>query len=199
MASAPTMLERLSDEDGAHFEAVKALLDKAGVAYELDATLVRGLDYYTRTVFEFESEALGAQAALGGGGRYDGLVEELGGPPTPAIGWAAGIERILLALGEPEPPRPVDVFIVAPDGQRERALELATVARRAGVCADLDLADRSHKGQMKQADRSGAPRAVILDEQGGATLRDMATGEERELDLSDPFAEIERERERDAG
>jgi histidyl-tRNA synthetase len=197
MASAPTMLERLEGDDAEHFEAVKRLLDDAGVAYELDASLVRGLDYYTRTVFEFESEALGAQAALGGGGRYDGLVEALGGPATPAIGWAAGIERIMLALGEPEPPRPIDVFVVAPDGRREEALRLATVARRAGVCVDLDLAERSHKGQMRQADRSGAPRAVILNEDGSATLRQMQTGEERELDLDDPLGEIERERRRD--
>jgi histidyl-tRNA synthetase len=198
MASAPTMLDRLDDADAEHFEAVKRLLDAAGVGYELDGTLVRGLDYYTRTVFEFESDALGAQAALGGGGRYDGLVEELGGPPTPAIGWAAGIERILLAMGEEEPRRPIDVFIVAADGRREQALELATTARRAGVCVDLDLAERSHKGQMRQADRSGAPRTVILNEDGSAMLRRMESGEERELDLTDPLAEIERERERDA-
>ena len=106
MAGAPTMLDRLDGEDAEHFEAVERLLDEAGLDYELDGTLVRGLDYYTRTVFEFESEALGAQPALGGGGRYDGLVEELGGPPTPAVGWAAGIERILLALGEAPPAQP---------------------------------------------------------------------------------------------
>jgi histidyl-tRNA synthetase len=199
VANAPTMLDRLDNDDAEHFEAVKRLLDAAGIAYELDGTLVRGLDYYTRTVFEFESDALGAQAALGGGGRYDGLVEELGGPPTPAVGWAAGIDRILLAMREQPPPRPIDVFIVATDGRREQALELATTARRAGVCVDLDLADRSHKGQMKQADRSGAPRAVILNEDGSATLRHMETGEERELDLADPLAEIERERATEAG
>jgi histidyl-tRNA synthetase len=198
MREAPTILDRLGDDDAEQFEAVKRLLDDANVTYELDGTLVRGLDYYTRTVFEFESDALGAQAALGGGGRYDGLVEELGGPPTPAVGWAAGIDRILLALGEgPEPPG-IDVFIVAAENQRERALELATLGRREGICVDLDLAGRSHKGQMKQADRSGAPRTVILAEGGSAVLRRMDTGEERELDLSDVRAEIEREREADA-
>ena len=103
MAAAPTMLERLDDADAEHFDEVRRLLDHAGVDYELDGTLVRGLDYYTRTVFEFESGRLGAQAALGGGGRYDGLVEQLGGPATPGCGWAAGIERILLALDEPAP------------------------------------------------------------------------------------------------
>ena len=199
LASAPTMLDRLDDDDAEHFEAVKRLLDAAGIAYELDGTLVRGLDYYTRTVFEFESDALGAQSALGGGGRYDGLVEELGGPPTPAVGWAAGIDRILLAMGEQPLPRPIDVFIVATEGRREQALELATTARRAGVCVDLDLAERSHKGQMKQADRSGAPRTVILNDDGSATLRHMETGDERELDLTDPLAEIERERATEAG
>ena len=199
MAGAPTMLDRLEDDDAEHFEAVKRLLDNAGVAYELDGMLVRGLDYYTRTVFEFESEALGAQAAIGGGGRYDGLVEQLGGPATPAVGWAAGIERILLAMSGAPPPQPIDVFIVAADQQRERALDLATTARRAGVCVDLDLAGRSEKGQMKQADRSGADRAVILREDGSAHLRHMRTGEQRELDLSDVEGEIERERRAEAG
>ena len=97
MQSAPRLLEHLSPEDAAHFAEVRALLDEAGVAYEIDPTLVRGLDYYTRTVFELTSEKLGAQSGVGGGGRYDGLVAELGGPPTPGMGWAAGIERILLA------------------------------------------------------------------------------------------------------
>jgi histidyl-tRNA synthetase len=101
MAGAPQLLDYLSEEDAEHFAEVRELLDAAGVAYELDATLVRGLDYYTRTVFEFTSAALGAQSGVGGGGRYDGLVEQLGGPPTPGMGWAAGVERILLAGVEP--------------------------------------------------------------------------------------------------
>ena len=194
MRDAPTILDRLSDEDAQHFEVVRRLLDEAGVAYVLDPTLVRGLDYYTRTVFEFTSSSLGAQSALGGGGRYDGLVSELGGPEVPAVGWAAGIERILLALdAPPEPPR-LDAFIVAPESQRERALALTTTARRAGARVDLDLADRSEKGQMKQANRSGAERAVILAEDGNARLRDMTTGEERPLDPSDLPGELERER-----
>jgi len=194
MRGAPTILDRLSDSDAEHFEAVKRLLDEAGVAYVLDPTLVRGLDYYTRTVFEFTSNALGAQSALGGGGRYDGLVAELGGPEVPAIGWAAGIERILLALDAPVEEAPLDAFIVAPESQRERALVVATEARRAGACVDLDLAGRSEKGQMKQADRSGADRAVILSDDGTARLRDMRTGADRPLDLDDIVGEIERER-----
>ena len=196
MEGAPTMLDRLDADDAEHFEAVKRAVDDAGVEYVLDGTLVRGLDYYTRTVFEFTSDSLGAQSALGGGGRYDGLVAELGGPETPAVGWAAGIERILLALGEADDAPALDAFIVAPDGQRERALSLATEARRAGACVDLDLAGRSEKGQMKQADRSGARRAVILAEDGSAKLRDMTTGDERPLDLDDLAGEIERERQK---
>ena len=194
MEGAPTMLDRLDPEDAEHFEAVKRAVSDAGVEYVLDGTLVRGLDYYTRTVFEFTSDQLGAQSALGGGGRYDGLVAELGGPETPGVGWAAGIERILLALGEVGDAPSLDAFIVAPDGQRERALSLATAARRAGASIDLDLAGRSEKGQMKQADRSGARRAVILAEDGSAKIRDMKTGEERPFDLGEIAAEVERER-----
>ena len=183
MAGAPRMLDRLAEADAEHFAEVRAQLDRAGVGYEVDGTLVRGLDYYTRTVFEFESDRLGAQAALGGGGRYDRLVAEIGGPDVGACGWAAGIERILLAMAEaPEPP-PAEVFVAAADGQRERALALVVELRRAGMAADLDLADRSVKGQMKQADRVGASRTVILDEDGTAALRDMASGEQRALDV----------------
>jgi len=183
MAEAPTMLERLDGEDKEHFEEVCRLLEHAGVAYELDPTLVRGLDYYTRTVFEFTCDELGAQSGVGGGGRYDGLVAELGGPETPAVGWAAGIERILLALGEEPKVTPLDVFVVAADGQRERAMAAVTELRRAGFRADLDLAGRSLKGQMKQADRSGAKRAVVIDEDGTTRLRDMETGEQEEIAL----------------
>jgi histidyl-tRNA synthetase len=112
MASAPRLLEHLSDDDADHFGEVRELLDAAGLAYELDGTLVRGLDYYTRTVFEFTSAALGAQSGVGGGGRYDGLVEHLGGPPTPGMGWAAGVERILLAGDSPPGAlSPVELFV----------------------------------------------------------------------------------------
>jgi histidyl-tRNA synthetase len=135
-------------------------------------------------VFEFESDRLGAQAALGGGGRYDDLAEQLGGPPTPACGWAAGIERILLALDERAGAPAIDVFVAAPSSLRERAFALVRELRRAGLRADLDLAERSLKGQMKQADRLGARAAIVLDEEGPAQLRDMATGEQRELDLA---------------
>jgi histidyl-tRNA synthetase len=181
MAEAPKMLDRLDPGDADHFEQVRALLERGGVAYDLDPTLVRGLDYYTRTVFEFESERLGAQSGVGGGGRYDALIEQLGGPATPAAGWALGVERIALALGEQEPPERSLVFIVADDERRERALALATELRRAGVAAHLDLAQRSAKGQMKQADRAGARYALILEGDAQPQLRDMESGEQREV------------------
>jgi histidyl-tRNA synthetase len=190
MANAPTMLDRLKGEDAEQFAAVRELLDQAGVEYTVDATMVRGLDYYTRTVFEFHCDRLGAQSQVAGGGRYDGLIELLGGSPTPATGWAAGIERVLLALEE-EPAEPrVDVFVAAPDGQRRRAFALVRELRRAGLRADLDLAGRAIKGQMRQADRVGALRTVILDEDGSAQVRDMSSGEQRELDLARAVEEL---------
>ena len=190
MAVAPTMLERLDEADAEHFGEVRRLLDHAGVDYELDGTLVRGLDYYTRTVFEFESGRLGAQAALGGGGRYDGLVEALGGPAAAGCGWAAGVERILLALDEPAPQPEADVFVAAPDEHRERAFLLVGELRRAGMRAELDLAGRSLKGQMKQADRVGARAAIVLDESGSAQVRDMQSGEQRPIELDRAIEEL---------
>jgi len=184
MAGAPTMLERLDGEDADHFAEVRALLDERGVAYELDATLVRGLDYYNRTVFEYDCARLGAQSGVGGGGRYDGLVELLGGPPTPAVGWAAGIERILLAMGETDEGAPLEVFVVTTE-LRQRAFAIVGELRAAGIGADLDLAGRSFKGQMKQADRSGAEVALILEADGAVKLRNMSSGEQRELSPGD--------------
>src|SRR5262245_27084855 len=163
MAGAPRLLDRLDEADADHFAAVREQLDRNGVAYEIDPTLVRGLDYYTRTVFEFECERLGAQSGIGGGGRYDGLVEQLGGPRTPGCGWALGVDRIALALeaaGQAAEPERRGVFVVAEDGERETALVLVTELRRAGIRADLDLAGRAVRGQMKQADRVGARHAL---------------------------------------
>jgi len=190
MAAAPTMLDRLEGEDAEHFEAVRRLLDQAGIEYELDGRLVRGLDYYTRTVFEFHSARLGAQSQVAGGGRYDRLVELLGGPPTPANGWAAGVERILLAIGTPDEERPHDVFVAAEDSQRERALSLVTELRRAGLRADLDLAGRGMKGQMRQADRAGARQALILDADGAIQLRDMRSGDQRTVEAERVVEEL---------
>jgi histidyl-tRNA synthetase len=190
MADAPKMLDRLDPDDADHFGEVRALLERGGVAYDLDPTLVRGLDYYTRTVFEFECDRLGAQSGVGGGGRYDALIEQLGGPATPAAGWALGVERIALALGEQEAPERGLVFIVAGDEERERALALATELRRAGMAADLDLAQRSAKGQMKQADRSGARYALILEGDAEPQLRDMESGEQRQVQADRLIEEI---------
>ncbi|HEY6671859.1 MAG TPA: histidine--tRNA ligase [Solirubrobacterales bacterium] len=187
MDEAPTLLERLDQADAEHFDAVRQLLDRNGLVYELDPTLVRGLDYYTRTVFEYECDRLGAQSGIGGGGRYDGLIEQLGGPPTPGCGWALGVDRIAIALergggAEGALQERDGVFVVAEADDRAGALALVTELRRAGLTADLDLADRAIKGQMKQADRVGASYALILSGAGRATLRDMSSGEEREID-----------------
>ena len=189
MRDAPTLLDRLDPEDSEHFTAVRELLERNGVAYDLDPTLVRGLDYDTLTVFEFECERLGAQSGVGGGGRYDGLIEQLGGPSTPGCGWAIGVERIALALGDQEARPGTDVFVVAEGDVRERALALVSELRRSGLAADLDLAERAVKGQMKQADRLGARYALILTA-GQATLRDMGSGEERQIDPARVAEEI---------
>jgi histidyl-tRNA synthetase len=180
MRGAPLLLDRLNADDRAHFEAVRELLDAAGIAYEVDPTLVRGLDYYARTVFEFNSDALGAQSGLGGGGRYDGLIEQLGGPPTPGMGWAAGIERMLLASPPPPvAPPPLDLYVAyAKPELRAAAFRLADDARRAGNATRLELAGRSLKGQLKQADRAGARYVAILGDEG-TSLKDMESGEQR--------------------
>jgi histidyl-tRNA synthetase len=191
MASAPTMLEALSEEDAAHFAEVRALLDAAGIGYEIDPTLVRGIDYYTRTIFSFVAESLGAVSEIGGGGRYDGLIEQLGGPATPAVGWAAGIERILLALDEEEPDLGRDAFVaIADPEQRARAMALVTELRHAGLSAEMDLGGRALKGQLKHANRIGAARVLILEADGTAQLRDMDSGEQRAADTGNLLGEM---------
>ena len=189
MAGAPLITDYLCDACRKHFQSVRDLLHALDVPYELDARMVRGLDYYTRTAFEFVAGELGAQNAVGGGGRYDGLAEALGGRPLPGIGFALGLDRILLARGAETgaaAPGPIDVYIVSlGEEARVAALQLATRLRAAGLGADLDLAGRSMKGQMKDADRSGARWAVILgaDEMvsGNVTLKDLRTGEQIEV------------------
>jgi histidyl-tRNA synthetase len=207
MESAPRLLDQLSAEDAEHFAQVRDLLDVARVSYEVDPTLVRGLDYYTRTVFEFTSDALGAQSGVGGGGRYDGLVEKIKGspaagvmtksPPTPGMGWAAGVERILLA-GE-EPPvaiSPIDLFVALGEQQGEKraggddffdelhgsrgasrraAFEVLAAARSAGLTAQMELAGRSLKGQLGYANALGA-RYVAIVEKDATVLKDMQGG-----------------------
>ncbi|MEM8709143.1 MAG: histidine--tRNA ligase [Actinomycetota bacterium] len=183
IAAAPLMVDFLTDETREHFETVRAGLDQLGIPYELSPRLVRGLDYYTRTTFEFAADALAtAQNAVGGGGRYDGLVEDLGGPATPGIGFALGVDRILLACdaegvfwSNGMPPK-VKVFVVDVTGG-SHALGVCNTLRAAGIGADRSYGGRSMKAQMKVADRSGAPFAAIIGEDevanGEVTLRDM--------------------------
>jgi histidyl-tRNA synthetase len=185
MASAPRLLDHLDDDDAEHFAQVRELLDVAEVPYEVDPTLVRGLDYYTRTVFEFTSDALGAQSGVGGGGRYDGLVEKIkgaatgsSGPSTPGIGWAAGIERILLA-GEPVPvaASPLDLFVALGEGGeiRKAGFGVLGAARSAGLIAQMELVGRSLKGQLGLANALGA-RYVAIVEGEETVLKDMQGG-----------------------
>ena len=195
LAEAPKLVDRLTPDDAEHFAAVRALLDDAGVAYEIDPALVRGLDYYTRTVFEFTSDALGAQSGVGGGGRYDGLVERLGGPATPAVGWAAGVERILLAAREgslgTEARAPAgDLVFVALEGEGlERAgFQVLTALWRAGARAEMEQAGRSPKGQLKHASRLGAGAVVIV---AGTGFRVRDTGTRDEEPASDVEQAVE--------
>ncbi len=192
MQGAPTLLDRLAADDAEHFARVRELLDDQDVDYVLDPTLVRGLDYYTRTVFEFTSDALGAQSGVGGGGRYDGLMEQLGGPSTPASGWAAGVERILLAAPEPPiAPEPVDLFVAlaAPDAGRA-GFALGQEARRAGLSAQVELTGRSLKGQLRQADRIGARYVAIVSDERLISLKDMESGHQSELEPQTVVATI---------
>jgi histidyl-tRNA synthetase len=181
MREAPRLMDWLTPEDREHFGEVTAMLDAAGLAWELDQTLVRGIDYYTRTLFEFTSDALGAQSGVAGGGRYDGLVEMLGGPPTPGMGWAAGVERILLSAGERPLPVPITDLYVAHEDRAVQAFALAHEARAAGLAVQQELGGRSLKGQIRQADRAGA-RYVAIVGADGLQLRDMDTGEQEPVE-----------------
>jgi len=196
MREAPRLLDALSSPDAEHFAAVRAMLDAAGQPYEVDPTLVRGLDYYTRTVFELTSDALGAQSGVGGGGRYDGLVEQLGGRTAPGMGWATGIERILLAAGEQPVAAPeVDLFVAVDgaDAARTAAFAVAGEGRRAGMHAQLELAGRSLKGQLRQAERVGARYVAIVGDTSSA-LRDMDTGDQADVETQAIVSRILRER-----
>ena len=190
MKDAPIITDHLCDDCRAHFEEVQALLKELDVEFQLDHTLVRGLDYYTRTAFEFIGGSLGSQNAVGGGGRYDGLSELLGGPPLPGIGFALGLDRIMIARGERGEALGVVAYVVAlGEAARTAALPLTTRLRRAGIAADLDLAERGMKGQMKDASRSGARYAVIVGDDelaaGEVTVRDLATREQERCALDD--------------
>ncbi len=190
MQGAPRLLDQLSGEDAAHFAEVRELLDEASIAYEIDSTLVRGLDYYTRTIFEFSSHALGAQSGVGGGGRYDRLVEELGGADTPGMGWAAGVERMLLASGRADglehaaTSAAPELFVALEPHSaeaRKTAFVLLHEARSAGLAAQMELGGRSLKGQLGYASALGARFVAILSDDATA-LRDMQDGSQRELE-----------------
>jgi histidyl-tRNA synthetase len=182
LAKAPAIGDALCDDCSRHFAATRGYLDEYGVAYRLVPTLVRGLDYYTRTTFEFVGPAEGAQSTICGGGRYDGLVEEIGGPPTPALGFGAGVERLLLALDEadvaPPDPERIGVFIALDEGApRALALRWAKELRERGIAVDTDYAGRSLRGQLTQAGRLGAATTVIV-HADGATLRRPGSADE---------------------
>ncbi len=190
MADAPKVLHHLGPAARAHHDRVTAGLDLLGIGYREDPFLVRGMDYYTKTVFEFSCDRLGAQSGIGGGGRYDGLVEELGGPPTPGIGFGCGLERVTLALESvPRDQEPrLDCYLAVPDA--DLRLELLPLLRRlrgAGLRCDSDLRGRGLKAMLRQAAALGARFAVIVGPRehaaGIATVRDMTSGDQREIPL----------------
>ncbi len=205
-AGAPTISSFLCAGCRDHFGAVRNLLDGLKIGYAVNERLVRGLDYYTRTTFEFLNPALGAQNAVAGGGRYDGLVVELGGPPTPAIGFAIGEERILASLAAqvapPESPTYTGVYVATVGADAfSVALDLAQTLRRRGLRTAVDLEARSLKGQLRQANKDGYRYSVILgsDElaRGQATLKDMLSGEQRVVALSEVVDQLTRLPERE--
>ena len=190
MAGAPSLGDFLCPVCRAHFDALRRNLDRLAVAYTLDPRLVRGLDYYSRTTFEIQTGALGAQSAIAGGGRYDGLMATLDGPPTPATGFAIGLDRLAEIAARQQAPgirRPQ--LYVAALGEAAQALAFEWIAAwgSAGIFVETDFTGRSLKSQMKRADRLGAARVLILGadeiQRGTAQLRDMATGEQRETSL----------------
>jgi histidyl-tRNA synthetase len=198
--AAPRLLERLCPGCADHLAQVKAGLEALGVAYRIEPRLVRGLDYYVRTAYEFTSDALGSQSAVAGGGRYDRLVETLGGPPTPGIGFGLGQERLALVLEKngwkPRDRRP-EVFFVSADAEGARAaLAHAAALRKAGVACDLDARAGKFKAQIKQAERVGARYAVVLGfaevASGQAKLKELATREETPVALADLVARLRR-------
>lgn len=186
LANAPLMLDHLCEACRIHFDAVREYLQQLGITWQIAPRLVRGLDYYTRTTFEFVHNRLGAQASIGGGGRYDGLSAELGGPDMSGIGWALGVDRTLLAMDAEQlsfgEAARVTVFVVPLPGVKSRALALTDELRAAGIATDIAFGDRGLKGAMKAADRSGARFAIVLGErdvaEGTVQLKDLTSGEQ---------------------
>ncbi len=185
-ADAPQILDYLCDECKEHFELLKEYLTLAGVQYEINPRIVRGLDYYTRTVFEFVSTEIGAQGTVCGGGRYDGLIESLGGNPTPAVGFGAGVERLLMVMENsgveiPQEKTPT-VYVAGMDASsRKKAFEITAKLRASGVFAETDHMERSIKAQFKYADKIGAKFVAVIGsselENGGMNVKNMANGE----------------------
>ena len=196
-AGAPSILDYLCEECHAHFEEVKSCLDLAGVGYKIDSRIVRGLDYYTRTVFEFVSTAIGAQGTVCAGGRYDGLIEELGGSPMPAVGFAAGIERLLIVMEQtgveiPAPAAPT-VYLAGMDADcRKKAFQLSILLRKNGVFTEIDHMERSVKAQFKYADKLGAKYVAVIGGnelmEGVMNVKNMTTGESEKVAFSDVVA-----------
>ncbi len=193
---APVMQDYLCDACKTHFTQVQQYLDAAEIVYQINPKIVRGLDYYTRTVFEFVSNDLGAQSTVCGGGRYDGLVKQMGGSDTPALGFAMGMERLLLVLqaqGLLPPENPACAVYLAPLGEsaQVKAFALANLLHQAGVPAECDLCSRSLKAQMKYADKIGARFTLVLGDdelaQGRAELKNMKTGEKTPITLNTGF------------
>ncbi|ASC71355.1 Histidine--tRNA ligase [Halomicronema hongdechloris C2206] len=185
---APSILDYLGPDSQRHFDQVQQYLNDLDIAYDLNPRLVRGLDYYTHTAFEIQSADLGAQATVCGGGRYDGLVEQLGGPATPAVGWAIGLERLSLLLEQlaPPPPNPVDLYLVSRGPAAEaQALRLAYQLRQQGMTTELDLSGAAFGKQFKRADRSGAIACLILGDSeaeiGTVQLKWLQSGEQIQL------------------
>lgn len=198
---APKMLDYLCDECRDAFEEVKANLDAMKIAYVVDPGIVRGLDYYTKTAFEFVSNQIGAQGTVCGGGRYDNLIEEIGGPSTPGVGFGLGIERLLLVLEASgiEIPKEngIDVFVaVMGDEAKAYGLSLMRELRKNGVRAGMDVMGRNIKGQFKYANRLDAKYTIVIGEdelrKGVVSLKDMTTGEQREIALSEILTEVQK-------
>ena len=187
MEKAPRLLDALDGADAEHFARVREFLDDVGVAYDIDPTLVRGLDYYTRTVFEFESGELGSQSGIGGGGRYDLLMEQLGGQPTPGVGWAAGIERMVLASQEETDVAPVQVFVALDGGDARAAFRVVQGLRARGLRVQMEQGGRSLKGQLKHAGRLGAEAVAIV---GADAIRVRRGGDESSVDGVDAAIEL---------
>lgn len=197
LSKAPAILDHLCDECRGHFEKLQELLGGLGLSFTIEPRLVRGLDYYTRTTFEFQSSALGAQNSLGGGGRYDGLAEALGSSSLPGIGFGLGIDRIADALEAKgrAAENVLDAYIVAVgDAARERVLQMASTLRRQGISVDLDFEGKGVKAQFRSAARSGAKTAIVIGDNeigsGTATLHDMGSGDERQVPLGDLAAHL---------